>query len=51
MGTMNSRRLLFGDRKGGFDQVDGIPAGHDLERAGLDDAVHVAIQEGEVIET
>jgi hypothetical protein len=48
---MKRRRLPFGDCEGGFDQIDGIPAGHDPEGARLDNAVHVAIQEGEVVET
>ena len=43
-------RLLFYDCKSRFDQVDGISADHDVERAWLDDAVHVAIQEREFVE-
>ena len=47
----NRWRLPIGNHEGRFHQLDGIPTGHDLEGAGLDDAVHVAIQEGEVVET
>jgi len=50
-GISNTPVLVFGDSEGGFDQLDGISAGHDFEDAGLDDAVHVAIEEGEVVET
>ena len=38
-------RLLFCDRQNRIYQVDRISADHDLECAGLDDLVHVAIQE------
>ena len=42
--------LLFCDRQSRIDQVDGISADHDLERSWLDDLVHVAIQERELLE-
>jgi hypothetical protein len=45
-----AEELFFDYGEGGFEEVGRVAAEHDLEGAGLDYAVHVAIEEGERFE-